>query len=74
VFIGASNDRRFRAFDARTGTELWVTELPMSAYAVPVTYAAGDGKQYVAIVAAGVSPLDDDAAADAQSLIAYALP
>jgi quinoprotein glucose dehydrogenase len=74
VFIGASNDRRFRAFDARTGEELWVTELPMSAHSVPISYVANDGKQYVAIVAAGATPIDDDGAVDAQSLIAYALP
>lgn len=74
VFIGASNDRRFRAFDAQTGDELWVTELPLSAHAVPITYAAADGRQYVAIVAAGRSAIDDIAAADAESLIAYALP
>ncbi len=74
VFIGASNDRRFRAFDAGTGAELWVTELPMSAHGVPITYLGGDGKQYVAIVAAGVSEIDDPAPADVQSLIAYALP
>ena len=41
VFIGASNDRRFRAFDSRTGAELWVTELPLSAHAVPITYRGG---------------------------------
>jgi glucose dehydrogenase len=46
----------------------------MSAHAVPITYSADDGKQYVAIVAAGVSSIDDPAPADAQSLIAYALP
>ncbi len=74
LFIGASNDRRFRAFDARTGAELWVTELPLSAHAVPITYAAADGRQYVAIVAAGRHAIDDAGAADAQSLIAYALP
>ena len=74
VFIGATNDRRFRAFDARTGAELWVTELPLSAHAVPITYAAGDGRQYVAVVAAGQLAMDDPGAADAQSLIAYALP
>jgi quinoprotein glucose dehydrogenase len=74
VFIGASNDRRFRAFDARTGAELWVTELPLSAHAVPITYAAADGRQYVAIVAAGRLAIDDAAAPDAESLIAYALP
>jgi glucose dehydrogenase len=74
VFIGASNDRRFRAFDSRTGAELWVTELPLSAHAVPITYAAADGRQYVVIVAAGRLAIDDVGAADAQSLIAYALP
>lgn len=74
VFIGASNDRRFRAFDARTGQELWVTELPLSAHAVPITYVAADGRQYVAIAAAGRLPIDDAGAAGAESLIAYALP
>jgi quinoprotein glucose dehydrogenase len=74
VFIGATNDRRFRAFDADTGTELWVTELPLSAHAVPITYAAADGRQYVAVVAAGQLAMDEPGAADAQSLIAYALP
>ncbi len=74
VFIGATNDRRFRAFDAQTGAELWVTELPLSAHAVPITYAAPDGRQYVAVVAAGRLAMDDPGAADAQSLIAYALP
>ena len=73
VFIGASDDRRFRAFDSRTGEELWVTELPLSAHAVPVTYLDGNDKQYVAIVAAGG---DGDAANSqgAQAIIAYALP
>ena len=74
VFIGASNDRRFRAYDSRTGAELWATELPLSAHAVPITYAAADGRQYVAVVAAGRLAIDDAGAADAQSLIAYALP
>ncbi|HUQ53263.1 MAG TPA: quinoprotein glucose dehydrogenase, partial [Gammaproteobacteria bacterium] len=72
--IGATNDRRFRAFDARTGAELWVTELPLSAHAVPITYGGADGRQYVAIVAAGQLAIDDLGAGDAQSLIAYALP
>jgi quinoprotein glucose dehydrogenase len=74
VFVGASNDRRFRAFDARTGAELWVTELPLSAHAVPITYLAGDGRQYVVIAAAGRLAIDDAGAAGAESLIAYALP
>jgi glucose dehydrogenase len=74
VFIGASNDRRFRAFDGRTGRELWTTELPRSAHAAPIAYLGGDGKQYVAVVAAGALSIDEPGAAGAQTLIAYALP
>jgi quinoprotein glucose dehydrogenase len=74
LFIGATNDRRFRAFDSRTGEELWAAELAMSAHAVPITYRASDGKQYVAIVAAGASAIDGPYPADAQALVAYALP
>lgn len=74
VFIGASNDRRFRAFDAKTGKELWVTKLKMSAHAVPITYQGKNGKQYVAIAAAGASALDDPSPADAEELVAFALP
>jgi quinoprotein glucose dehydrogenase len=74
IFIGASNDRRFRAFDAKTGKELWVTTLKMSAHAVPITYQGKNGKQYVAIVAAGASAIDDPSPAGAEELVAYALP
>jgi quinoprotein glucose dehydrogenase len=68
VLIGASNDRRFRAFDSRSGEELWAVALDASAHAVPITYL-GAGKQYVAIVAGG-----SDGGAEAQALIVYALP
>ena len=74
VFIGASNDKRFRAFDSRTGRELWVATLDMSAHAVPITYQGKNGKQYVAITAAGASALDDPSPADAEALVVFALP
>ena len=75
VFIGATNDKRFRAFDAKTGKELWVTKLGTnSAIAVPMTYQAKNGKQYVAIVAAGLSALDDPAPAGSDALVVFALP
>ncbi len=74
VFIGASNDRRFRAFDARSGEELWLVELPMSAHAVPITYLGADGKQYVAVAAAGVTLTDAPSDAGEAALIAYSLP
>ncbi|HEX4276470.1 MAG TPA: pyrroloquinoline quinone-dependent dehydrogenase [Bryobacteraceae bacterium] len=53
VFIGATGDNRFRAFDSKTGKELWTQKLDYSATAVPITYQGKNGKQYVAIVAAG---------------------
>ena len=53
VFIGATSDARFRAFDSKTGKELWTTQLEYSATANPITYQGKNGKQYVAKVAAG---------------------
>jgi quinoprotein glucose dehydrogenase len=73
VFIGATNDRRFRAFDSKTGRELWSAKLDASAHAVPITYASGSGKQYVAIVAGGNGTLDD-ATPGAEALVVFALP
>jgi quinoprotein glucose dehydrogenase len=73
VFIAATNDKRFRAFDSKTGKEVWVTKLAMSAHAVPITYQGRTGKQYVAIVAAGASALDDPAPPGAEALVVFAL-
>ena len=74
VFIGATNDRRFRAFSSRTGAELWVAKLELSAHAVPITYLGRNGKQYVAIVAAGASAIDGAESPEGQALVAFALP
>lgn len=68
VFIGATIDRAFRAFDVETGRELWKTPLPAGARATPMTYEAG-GRQYVVIAAGGGGPFG---AGDA--IIAFALP
>src|SRR5947207_1960944 len=56
VFIGATVDKRFRAFDAKSGKELWVTELPANGNATPITYMGKDGAQYVVIAAGGGGP------------------
>lgn len=47
VFVG-DLDRRFRAFDAKTGQILWQTRLGTSVQGFPVTFTAG-GKQFVAV-------------------------
>lgn len=69
VFIGASSDRHFRAFDINTGEELWKDKLPTTANAVPMSYTSG-GRQFV-VVAAGGHWSSDAPAAD--YVIAYAL-
>ena len=71
VFIGATVDSKFRAFDARTGAELWATKLDAPGHAIPSTYMGRDGKQYIVIPAGGGTYLDSETS---DSLIAYALP
>jgi quinoprotein glucose dehydrogenase len=61
VFIGATNDNRFRAFDAKTGKELWSVKLDRIANANPMVYQGKSGKQYVAVAAT-------------DTLLAFALP
>jgi len=74
VFIGAADDRKLRAFDSRTGDELWVTPLPLAGQAVPVTYLGTNKKQYVAIVAGGAAVADSAGGAGRPALIAFSLP
>jgi quinoprotein glucose dehydrogenase len=71
VFIAATNDSRFRAFDARTGHELWSSTIDASGHATPATYLGKDGKQYV-VIAAGGGGFFGSAPGD--SLIAFKLP
>ncbi|MBL6854195.1 MAG: pyrroloquinoline quinone-dependent dehydrogenase, partial [Alphaproteobacteria bacterium] len=52
VFIGATLDNHIRAFDAKTGAELWKADLPAGGQATPMTYM-WKGKQYVVIAAGG---------------------
>ena len=72
VFSGVSNDHHFRAFDLSNGEELWKTEIPTAANALPMSYQLrSNGKQYVVIAAgghwSGGSPAGD-------YVIAYTLP
>lgn len=54
VFIGAAMDNYLRAYDAKTGAELWRHRLPAGAQATPMTFrGASTGKQFVVIAAGG---------------------
>jgi len=71
VFIGASIDGVFRAFDARNGKVLWSEKLAAPAHSIPSSYMGRDGKQYIAVPAGGggflQSPTSDE-------VIAWSLP
>jgi quinoprotein glucose dehydrogenase len=69
VFIAASLDDHFRAFDTSTGKMLWEVKLPAGGQATPMTYSIG-GRQYVVIAAGGYK--GDSTRGD--YLVAYALP
>lgn len=71
VFIGATDDARFRAFDAKTGKEIWTVKLPAAAESTPITYADSQGKQYVALVATGGGLIGAPLLSD--SLVVYTL-
>jgi quinoprotein glucose dehydrogenase len=53
VFIGATMDGYFRAFDTRSGRELWSSELQTSARATPLIFTTEGGRQMVVIAAGG---------------------
>jgi quinoprotein glucose dehydrogenase len=70
VFIGASFDSQFRAFDIDTGKVLWSDTLPASAQATPMTYM-WQGRQYVVIANGGYGNFDSRMG---DYVTAYALP
>ncbi len=70
VFIAATVDGKIRAFDARTGKELWSDTLDAPGHSIPSTYMGRDGKQYVVIAAGGGGFLQSPTA---DTLIAFSL-
>ena len=52
LFIAASKDEKFRAFDKQNGKIIWQTQLPAAGYASASTYSV-NGKQYVVIACGG---------------------
>ena len=76
VFIAATNDAKLRAFDSRTGREVWAGRLDATGNATPITYQGRDGQQYVVIAAGGPAHLrnvGDTSANTGDSVIAFSL-
>ena len=69
VFIAASRDAKFRAFDKKTGNILWEYPLPAAGFATPAIYEL-HGKQYIVIACGGgkLNTTSDDA------FVAFTLP
>jgi glucose dehydrogenase len=71
VFVGATIDKRFRAFNAQTGALLWETMLDASAHATPMTFMGRDHRQYVVAAASGDGLLGSP---PGRRIVAFALP
>jgi quinoprotein glucose dehydrogenase len=72
VFIGATDDSIFRAFDTASGKELWSVKVAGTASTGPVTYRGKDGRQYVAVVTTGGNKAGAPVTSD--DVVAFALP
>ncbi|TDX01363.1 outer membrane protein assembly factor BamB family protein [Dinghuibacter silviterrae] len=69
IFIAATRDAKFRAFNKRDGRLLWETDLPACGFATPSVYSI-DGKEYV-VIACGGGKLGTRSG---DAYVAYALP
>jgi len=69
IFIAATLDEKFRAFDKATGKMLFEFKLPAAGYATPATYSV-NGRQYV-VVACGGGKLGTRSG---DAYVAFALP
>ena len=72
IFIGASLDKRFRAYDLHTGEELWSAQLPAPGNATPMTYLHGEDNRQFIVIAAGGYPTFQTELSDA--IVAFTLP
>lgn len=72
VFIGGASDSRLRAFDVRSGQEVWRGDLPASGHAAPVSYRGPtSGRQFVVIAAGGGGRFSRSIS---DAYVAFALP
>ncbi|HYM34059.1 MAG TPA: hypothetical protein VET48_01625, partial [Steroidobacteraceae bacterium] len=70
IFIGSVLDKYLRAFDARSGRELWQGRLPNTTQATPMTYE-WQGRQYIVVAAGGRREAGTQIG---DSIVAFALP
>lgn len=76
LFIGATCDSKFRAFDTQSGKLLWQFNLPASAYAAPMTYSIR-GQQFITIASSGggyAKSFGFDKGKTSNQFITFALP
>jgi len=52
IFVASTQDEKIRAFDKKTGRQLWEAQLPAAGYATPAVYSLR-GRQYVVIACGG---------------------
>ena len=69
LFIAATKDGKFRAFNKKTGKLLWEVTLPAPGYATPSVYEL-NGKQYI-VIACGGGKMNTRSG---DSYVAFALP
>lgn len=69
VFIAASKDNMFQAYDLATGKMVWQVELP-AAGGAPISYTL-NGKQYIALMAGGQGAIQSRFST---KMVAFALP
>jgi quinoprotein glucose dehydrogenase len=69
LFIAATKDKKFRAFNKRTGKLLWEAGLPAAGFATPATYEV-NGRQFI-VIACGGGKLGTQSG---DAYVAFALP
>ncbi|HET9445405.1 MAG TPA: hypothetical protein VFO35_04055, partial [Steroidobacteraceae bacterium] len=82
IFFGGGMDRYFRAFDVKTGEELWREYLPAPAQATPMSYLSPQTKRQIVVITVPAARRFGMAEAEGASppdplgghIIAYALP
>ena len=70
LFIGAVIDPHLRAFDTKSGRQVWEAQLPTSARATPLVFTTASGREMVAIAAGGH---DTPFSRPGTTLVAYGL-